>query len=507
MTSSSSLARKTLIGASWLVLWRFLTRTLGFASMLVLARLLVPADFGLIAMASSFAAAIDALSQLGLQDALVRHPANDRQLFDTAFTMQVGRAVMTSGIVALGAPLAAWWFNEPRLTALLLVLAAASLVSGFENIGMVEFRREMRFDVQFRVSLVPRLLQLATTISIALAYRSYWALVAGIVVSNVARTVMTYIVHPYRPSLRLGGWRELASFSFWTWATCVASLVWDRCDPFVLGPVVGPRRLGIYLVALEMAILPVTELIAPAADALFAGFASAQKQGASSVKLAPSVAGALLLVIAPVVTSISCASGYVVAALLGPKWVEAQPLIAILAWLCLFSPFSYVCSAVLVANGYVRRNFLGNVVVSAVKLAVLLIAVSLTSRLQIIAAATAACVAIESTLFLLLLRGTGEVRLLDTAGALVRAILGGGAAAFVLRQAGLAWQPVSMPSLTALLYCVAIGIIALLVFWPVDLLLWLVSGRPAGPEALLVTFMRRQAGALLARRFPPRSAG
>ena len=507
MTSSNSLTRKTLIGASWLVLWRFLTRTLGFGSTLVLARLLVPADFGLIAMASTFAAVVDALSQLGLQDALVRHPANDRQLFDTAFTLQVARAVMTSSIVALGAPVAAWWFNEPRLIPLLLVLAAASLVSGFENIGMVEFRREMRFDVQFRLAVASRLLQLATTIPLAFAYRSYWALMAGIVVSNVSRTVMTYFAHPYRPSFRLAGWRELASFSFWTWATCVASIVWDRCDPFVLGPVVGPRLLGIYLVALEMATLPVTELIAPASDALFTGFASAQKQGASSVKLAPSVAGALLLIIAPVVTAISCASGYVVAALLGPKWAEAQPLIAILAWLCLFSPFSWVCSAVLVANGYVRRNFIGNVIVSAVKLAVLLIAVSLTHRLDIIAAATAVCVAIESTLFMLLLRGTGEVRLLDTAGPLVRAILAGGAATVALQQAGLAWQPISMPSLPALLYCVLTGVIALLVFWPVDLLLWLVSGRPAGPEALLTAFTKRQVSALLARRLPPRSAG
>src|SRR5579863_6168139 len=78
MTSGASLLRRTAVGASWMVAWRALTRLLGLVSTLVLARVLVPADFGLLAMATSFAAAVEALSQLGLQDALVRHPDGER---------------------------------------------------------------------------------------------------------------------------------------------------------------------------------------------------------------------------------------------------------------------------------------------------------------------------------------------------------------------------------------------------------------------------------------------
>src|SRR5580704_14856155 len=97
-----------------MVAWRALTRVLGLASTLVLARVLVPADFGLLAMATSFAAGIEALSQLGLQDALVRHPDGER-LHDVAFTLQLARGLATGLVVALAAPLAAWWFAEPRL--------------------------------------------------------------------------------------------------------------------------------------------------------------------------------------------------------------------------------------------------------------------------------------------------------------------------------------------------------------------------------------------------------
>jgi lipopolysaccharide exporter len=485
MPASTSLVRKTAIGATWMVGWRMLSRVLGLVSTLVLARVLVPADFGLLGMATTFAMAVEALSQLGLQDALVRHPDGDR-LRDTAFTLQFGRGLMTGLVVALAAPAAAWWFAEPRLVPVLLVLAATSVVAGAENIGIVAFRRDMRFDKQFALMSAPRLLQVVVTIPLALAMQSYWALLIGIVISKLARTAMTYIVHPYRPRPRLSGWRELAGFSFWTWATCVVGMVWDRCDPIVLGPVLGPTQLGVYLLALDLATLPSTELIYPAVDALYAGFASAQRQGTSSVRLAPTVALALLMGILPLIISASCGSGYVVAALLGPKWAEAQGLIAILAWMGTFSPFSLVVGTTLVANGLVRRNFIANVATSTIKLAVLVVAVSFTRRIELIAAATAGIVAAESAVFLLLLKGTGQVRLRDMAGGFLRAMLAAVVTVLVLYKLGLAWQQVTMASLPAAGYGMLIGLITVAVYTATLLAAWQVAGRPEGPEQQLI---------------------
>ncbi len=488
MQTSQSFVRKTAIGAAWMVAWRAVTRALGLASTLVLARVLVPADFGLLAMATTLTMAVEAFSQLGLQDALVRHPDGER-LWDTAFTLQLGRGMVTGLLLALSAPMAEWWFAEPRLVPILLTLAATSLVAGGENVGIVDFRREMRFDKQFALLSVPRLLQVAVTIPLALAWQSYWALLAGIVVAKLARTGATYFVHPYRPRLRLTGWRELAGFSFWTWASSAASIVWDRCDPIVLGPVLGPSRLGVYLLALELASLPASELINPAVDALFAGFASEQRQGASSVRLAPTVALALLLGILPMIIGISCGAGYIVAALLGPKWAEAQSVTAILAWQGMFSPFAFVVGAVLVANGLVRRNFIANAATSTIKLATLVAAVSLTSRLDLIAAATAGCVVAESAVFLLLLKGTGEIRLRDMAGGLLRAVLATAITVLVLYWSGLGWRQVTMASLPAAGHGALIGLITFAVYVAALLGIWQVAGRPDGPERRLIAMM------------------
>ncbi len=480
--AEESLTGRTIAGAGWLIAWRMVTRALGVVSTLIMAHILVPADFGLIAMATTFSAGVDGLSQLGLSDALVRRRGDPAELFDTAFTLQVGRAALTALILATGAPIAVWWFGEPRLQAVILVLAAAALIEGLENIGVAEFRRDIRYSMRFRLLSIPRLLQVATTISAAVLLRNYWALLCGIIVGKVAGTVLTYIVHPYRPRLRLAGWRELAGFSSWTWMTALANLVWERCDPFVIGPAVGPALLGIYLLALELGTLPVSELISPSAEAMFAGFSSAQHGGVSSTRFAPVVATSLFLLILPLVIGISAAGGYVVAVLLGPRWAAAQPLVAILAWMCVFSAFSWVSGAVLVANGFVRRNFIANLAAACTRVVVLVTVTRLTHRLGIICVASAACLAVECLVFIGLLRGTGHVPLRAMAGGVARGLAAGAVTVGVLAATGLGWRPVSMPPLRALFTGAGIGLLGITVFLLAMSALWLACGRPEGAE-------------------------
>jgi lipopolysaccharide exporter len=484
--AQGSLTRKTIVGGAWLLLWRIVTRSLGLVSTLVLARLLLPSDFGLVAMATAFSYGVEALSQLGLQEALVRRREQGFDLHHTAFTLQVGRAVMTGLLIAAGAPAAAWWFTEPRLVTVLVVLAGLTILNGLENVGIAEYRRAMRFDVQFKLMSVPRLAGFITTIGCALVWRSYWALLAGMLVSSLIRLAMTYWLHPFRPQLRLARWRELARFSFWTWAAAVASVVWDRCDPFVLGPTFGPAKLGLYMVAMQIAALPVTDLVAPAADALFAAFSRAQKDGISSVHHVTEVAGIVLLGVAPVVLSLSAASGPIVEVMLGAKWVQAWPIVAVLTWACVFSPYSSISSMALVANGYVQRNFLGNAVVSAVRLVAVLGAVTLTSDPVVIGAVTAGCVAVESVIFLVLLRGTGSVRLRPIMGGLARVVLATGFAAAVVRWSGLGWHPGGGSTWMDLMRGGCIGGLSTGMFGLAVLVMWQVAGRPEGAEKRLV---------------------
>ncbi len=101
-SKAASLGRKATIGAGWVFAQRSVVRTLGFINTLILARLLVPADFGLIAIAMTFEGTIQLMAAFPIQNALLRRPELDTRLHDVAFTIQSGRAVLTSFVLAAG---------------------------------------------------------------------------------------------------------------------------------------------------------------------------------------------------------------------------------------------------------------------------------------------------------------------------------------------------------------------------------------------------------------------
>lgn len=488
-----SIMRRVLAGAGWAMGWRVLSRSLGFVSMLILARLLVPADFGIVAVASSIAASIDALSQLGVRDALVRMPDERIEYYNTAFTFQVARGVLTGSLLAVISLFAEAWFGDPRLRDILLLMAGLAVVSGFENIGVVRLLRELNFRTQFVMQIAPRLLGFIVTVTLAFQLRDYHALVWGMIASKLAGVAVTYIASPHAPRFSLAGWRYLLGFSFWTWAGSLAMVAWSRSDPFLLGPALGPAMLGVYLLAVEIALMPLSELLEPVCSTLFPGFAFARRQGAAPLEIGLTIGGALALCTIPFSIGISACSGYLVAGLLGQKWQAAQPVIAVLACVCAFSPFSYVCSSLLSAQGQVRRVFAINAAAAILKVAVTLV-VRETHDLVVIASAGVAVVAIESTLFIGQLHAAGNKELWQLCTTLLRAAAATVPTVAILAMLPGTWTPVAIPQAWALLYGAGIGALAFALFIAFDAALWLIWRRPGGSEDWLYHAFRSIAG-------------
>lgn len=493
---SDQIGRKTAVAAGWMVAWRMAARTLGFISMLFLARLLVPADFGLVAMAAVFNGTIEALSLLGVDSALVRSDDIDDSLLNTAFTMEVIRALTNAAVVALLSPLASAWFDEPRLLPILLVLAANAAVGGFENIGVVSFRREMRFEKEFLVFLLPRVGGFVVTLVLALLLRSYWALVAGIVLTQAIRLVLTYVIHPYRPRFSLARWRDLTGFSFWMWVYAVASFLGGQADTLVLGHAFGPAVLGIYLTALQIGTLPITEVTEPIRRALFSGFSAAHRRGANPIVNVVAIASVLLLGIVPVAIGISAAAGPITAILLGPRWHAASPLIAIFALQCVFSVFSSVLIPAYVARANVRSNALICILTSISRFAAMYLG-AVSGSLAIAAWASVVSRAFEMMLYFMDLRRSPDFRISSVLVATGRILVAGAISAAVLYASGLAWMGAPASTLAGLRDGALIGALTLTSFAAVQIGLWMKAGCPGGPE-------RRVWGSLMALSAPLR---
>jgi O-antigen/teichoic acid export membrane protein len=323
---------RTARGAGWVVAWRMATRLLGLVSTLVLARLLVPADFGLVALATSFAFALDACLSLGVEDQIIRTPNPDRVLYDTAFTISLLRGIIVGLMVAAMAPFTATFFEEPRLVPVLLALAATTALSGAANIGVVDFRRRLEFHLEFRLLVLPRVVSILATILIAALTHSYWALIVGIVLQRVSSIAIGYAMHPYRPHLTLQAWRQLLGVSFWTWAIGMVGMLRDRSDSFVVARMVGPAGLGAFAAGSEMATVPTTELGLALNRAAMSGFAEAGRRARRSEEADAflRLLGGLVLVTLPAGVGVSLLADAMVALALGPNWVAAGPVVAVL---------------------------------------------------------------------------------------------------------------------------------------------------------------------------------
>jgi len=324
--------RRMATGAGWVMGLRFFNRGLGFASTIVLARLLVPADFGLVAMATAVWALITTMSELGVEASLVYKKAIDRVDMDSAFTLRLLMAVGQMLVLGLPAGPVAAFYDEPRIETIMLLLALVVLIDGCKNIATVEFHRELRYDREFVLMGVPKMLSFVVTISVAVLTRSYWALVVGIVVNRVAHTVMSYLMRPYRPGLSRRRWGEIFRFSRWLVVNNALYFINRRGAEFVLGRFGGAGAVGIFSVSYEISHLPTTELVAPINRVAFPGYS---RMDAASGELAGGylgVVGIVALIALPAGWGIAVTAPLLIPLLLGANWTDAIPIVEMLAF-------------------------------------------------------------------------------------------------------------------------------------------------------------------------------
>jgi PST family polysaccharide transporter len=318
-------------GAAWMVLFKLVDRALGIVSTLVLARLLVPADFGLVAMAMSVIAVIELASAFSFEIALIQKPNPQRVHFDTAWTLNVLLGLGCALVIAALALPAATFYAEPRVTVVMLVLAGAWLVSGFENVGIVEFRRSMDFGREFRFMASKRIAGFVVTVALAFLLRSYWALVIGTAFTRVVGVLLSYSMHPLRPRFSLAASRELFGFSGWLLVNNLLGVAILRAPHFFVGRLSGSTALGLYTVGSELAYTPATELIAPVNRALFPGFSRLAEDLPRFRSTFIDVIAVIILLVIPASVGLGVVAEPLVRVLLGEKWLEAVVVVQVLA--------------------------------------------------------------------------------------------------------------------------------------------------------------------------------
>ncbi|MCP5124398.1 MAG: lipopolysaccharide biosynthesis protein [Gammaproteobacteria bacterium] len=351
MSIDRDMGRRLAKSAAWMVLLRLTIRSLGLISTLILARLLVPADFGLVALASLIISILELVFDFSFDLYLIRQKGQDTSLYNTVWTLSVLRGSLMGLLIFLAAPLAAAFYASPALVDIYHVLALGSFISGFENVGIVEFRKELRFDREFRLRLAAKLVAFATTISMALVWKNYWALVIGTLSSQVALVVLSYIMSDYRPSLTLARWREIFRFSTWIMLASVFGALLTRSPSLIIGRFANVSSVGLYEVGREVADLPTTELVWPIARTLYPGYSKVMGNTEKIRQLYLDSIGLIITLATPLALGIAVTAEPLVCVLLGIKWLEAVPFIEVLAVSGLIRLFSTGAQSIILAQG------------------------------------------------------------------------------------------------------------------------------------------------------------
>jgi O-antigen/teichoic acid export membrane protein len=330
-------------------------RLISFLRFLVLARLLTPEDFGLLAIAWVAIEFLLTMTDLGMVTALVQRSEVSDRHYDTAWTIGLVRALVVAVVIFAGAPLIAGFFGEPRATDILRVLAVGPVLSAAASIKMAELTRDLRFG---RLTMI-RLPEAATeaVVSVALApVLGVWALVAGVLVANLVRLALSYWLAPYRPRISFdqGSARSLFSFGRWLFVLGILGLASEALLRAVISRRLGTAELGLFYLAVRLAMLPLTSIESIAASVgvpVHARLQADPRRGARTLQT--SLVG-MLAVLIPGYAVLIVLARSLVEDLLGPRWTGATPLIRVLAAAAAIETIGAACTPMLFGLGRPR---------------------------------------------------------------------------------------------------------------------------------------------------------
>jgi len=464
---------------AWTLAARQGERLLGVVSISILARLLSPSDFGLVAMGTSVAAVVEVLGAFGFDWALVRLASPTREHYDTAWTLRVLCGVLVFVILTLLAHPIALLYSRPAVTAVVVAMGLNSLVGSAENIWMAEFRRQNRFNQEFTLRTLAKIAGFLTATAVALQTHSYWALVAGISASRVTSSALSYRLHPLRPRWDLSKSADLLHFSVWLLLGNVTEVLRSRFSEIWLGRNIGPRSVGLYSMASELSALASTELAAPINRAVFTRYM--QQVGDVEALRAGylRVSGLIWAVGMPAAVGIGLCAPLIVAILLGGQWTDAVEVLQILAFAGLLNIMASNTQYVYWALGKSRFVTLLSVAGSTIFVVLTLL---LGSQFGISGVAWAQVIASGLVLAInyAVLLATLQLRMFDIVRRNYRVVVASaGMSAFVIAFANWSATWPSQQIWLRLALMIAVGIVS---YAGILIGLWTVLGRPAGPE-------------------------
>lgn len=328
-----NLKRQISSGLLWTGLGRVAQQVAQFGLTVILARLLSPEDFGILAMAAVFTGFATTLSDAGFSTALIQKQNIREDHINTVFWVNVASNIFLTALMFLLAPWLAAFYKTPILMPIFRVVGLNFLIGSLGSVHGALLQKEMQFKSIAGISTAS--VTLSGTLGVILAWMGagVWSLVVQGIAASLVLTLLRWRFSKWRPrlSFSLEALRELFGFASHLYAFNLINY-WSRNgDNLLIGKYFGASVLGAYSRAYMLMLLPITQISSVAAGVVFPAFSTLQKEKERVRRIYLRAVGVLALVTFPAMVGLAVVAKPFVMTVYGSKWAEVAPLLQILA--------------------------------------------------------------------------------------------------------------------------------------------------------------------------------
>lgn len=368
-----ALGKKIVTSSLLLVSVKVIQRSFGLISTIILARLLLPEDFGIVAIAAIMLQFATVLSNSGIQQYIPQKDQVDDEDLNTAWSIDISMKFTLWILMFLSAPLIGRFYENMEIVAVIQVISIVVFLRALQNPGMHLLRRNLTYKPIFWLLTWQKAFSFIFVILIAFITQSYWAIVVGDIIFALVGIMGSYLLHPYRPKFSLKKRLEQWTFTKWMFARGIVGVLRAQVDILMVSKLFSIGDLGSYSVIRGVSVLPATDIITPSVEPMLASFSRVKyDKPALDHQLRVSLLMIFLLTM-PICVVLIINSDAIVLVLLGEQWKDHGPLLANFTVLLFIFSLGAILANFYIAIGKIKLMFFYNLLSLAFVFTMLLV--------------------------------------------------------------------------------------------------------------------------------------
>ncbi len=337
-----SLKSKTISGFIWKFLQNAGTQIIGFIISLVLARILTPDDYGVVAMITVFTNIAMVFINTGFSSAIIQKKELSEKDINTMFYSGIGVSLFLYAILYFAAPYISIWYHEPRLTSLLRVQSLVIVIGALYSVQRALIARDFKFKKSFYVGLCGVGVHGVVGIILALLGFGAWALVYSSLVNYAVAAVLMWCIVKWKPKFIFSGksFKNMFGFSMKMLASGLLDSIFNNIRSIIIGTQYSGKDLAYYNKGYQFPTLVMTQVDGATTTVLFSSLSKYQSDWENGLKVLRRAMKTSLYVCAPLMAGMCAVADPMIRILLTDKWADSIVYVRLVAIICLFWPLS-----------------------------------------------------------------------------------------------------------------------------------------------------------------------